>query len=139
MIVTSVRLTGMHLIPAGSHNRRVIDSDRACDAIAALGDPATVLDWSARYSLLSDPTRLSLLLCIRHVAPISVSDLGIATGLADTTVSQALRLLRSCGAVTANRQGRVVRYTLADATLIPLLDVINPNPALPHAEGTATA
>ena len=32
----------------------------------------------------------------------------------DTSVSQALRLLRANGIVTAHREGRVVRYTLAD-------------------------
>ena len=127
----------MHLIPPDRAGRRMIDSDRVCDAIAALGDTAQVAAWAARYSLLADPTRLSLLLCIDRVGPISVSDLSAATDLPDTTVSQALRFLRIVGAVQADRRGRVMLYTLADPLLAPLLDAVNPHPRLHHATGGA--
>ncbi len=71
--------------------------------------------------MLGDPTRLALLTCIKAAAPISVSDLAAATGVSDTTVSQTLRYLRATGAVTAERDGRVIRYRLADTPIAALL------------------
>ena len=127
----------MHLLPDGGAGLRIIDSDRVCDAIAALGDRRGVLDWARRYSSLADPTRLSLLLCVHRAGPISVSDLAAAVGLSEATVSQSLRLLRGGGAVSAEREGRVVRYTLADQTLVPLLEAVNPDAELHHSQGSA--
>jgi ArsR family transcriptional regulator, lead/cadmium/zinc/bismuth-responsive transcriptional repressor len=114
----------VHLIPADRVDMRMIDSERVCEAISALGEPGTVADWAQRYAIVSDPTRLALLLCIYHAGPISVSDLAVALGANDATVSQALRHLRSSATVSAARDGRVIRYTLADRTLVPLLDSI---------------
>src|SRR6516162_321146 len=87
----------MHLVPADRADHRIIDDHRACEAIAALGDPEAVASWARRFSLLADPGRLSLLVCIKAAGPISVTDLAVASGMNDTTVSQALRLLRAAG------------------------------------------
>jgi DNA-binding transcriptional ArsR family regulator len=111
----------MHLVPADRADHRTIDEHRACEAIAALGDPGAVADWAQRFSLLAEPGRLSLLVCIRAVGPISVTDLAVATGMNDTTVSQALRLLRAAGVVAAHRDGRIIRYSLADEEIGSLL------------------
>jgi DNA-binding transcriptional ArsR family regulator len=59
--------------------------------------------------------------CILVVGPISVSDLAVATGLTDDHVSQTLRFLRAANAVSPERDGRVVRYRLADAEIEELL------------------
>jgi ArsR family transcriptional regulator, lead/cadmium/zinc/bismuth-responsive transcriptional repressor len=120
----------MHRVPAESLHR-VIDADTVCDAIAVLGDGERVRTWAARFDLLSDPTRLSLLVCIHRTGPIAVSDLAVATGLQDTTVSQALKSLRTERAVVSERDGRVMRYRLADARLAHLLDEVAP--ALAHS------
>ena len=111
----------MHLVPADRADHRIIDDHRACEAIAALGDPEVVGSWARRFSLLADPGRLSLLVCIRAAGPISVTDLAVASGMNDTTVSQALRLLRAAGVVAAERDGRVIRYSLADEEIGSLL------------------
>jgi len=42
----------------------------------------------------------------------------------ETTVSQALRLLRAAGTVTARRSGRMIRYELSDARIASLIDQI---------------
>ncbi|MFJ2867424.1 ArsR/SmtB family transcription factor [Kitasatospora sp. NPDC087314] len=68
------------------------------------------------------PGRLALLLAIRRAGPICVTDLALATGIRDTTVSQALRLLRATGTVSAARHGRTVRYRLDDPAVARLLD-----------------
>ena len=104
----------MHLLPAERAGFRVIDAERVCQAIASLGEPGSIQVRAERFAALADPTRLALLTCIHAAGPISVSDLVAATGVNDTTVSQALRYLRAAQIVTAQRDGRVIRYQLAD-------------------------
>lgn len=123
----------MHLVPADRAGRRVIDDHRVCDAIGAIGDSGDVTRWADRFGVLADSNRLTLLLAIHGAGPISVTDLAIATGMSDTAVSQALRLLRAHGMVTAERSGRVVRYRLTDAVVHGLLHVVRPQqPAGSH-------
>ena len=111
----------MHLIPADRAGQRIIDGEHVCQAIAALGDPQSVRVLAQHFAVLADPTRLALLICIRAAEPISVSDLAVATGLQDATVSQALRYLRASQIVTAQRHGRVIRYQLAGHPVTALL------------------
>ena len=112
----------MHLIPADRAHRHTIDEHRVCEAIAGIGDIAGVQRQAERFALLGDPTRLMLLLAVDAAPDISVTDLAIAVGMNDTAVSQALRLLRAAGVVSGHKEGRVVRYRLADAELAALLD-----------------
>jgi ArsR family transcriptional regulator, lead/cadmium/zinc/bismuth-responsive transcriptional repressor len=111
----------VHLLPAERSGHRVIDGERVCEAIQALGDPAAIQARARVFALLGDPTRLMLLTCIEAAGPISVSDLAAATGVNDTTVSQTLRYLRASEAVTAERDGRIIRYRLASPQLAALL------------------
>ncbi|HEX2314155.1 MAG TPA: metalloregulator ArsR/SmtB family transcription factor [Thermomonospora sp.] len=126
----------MHLVPADRAHRPVIDDHRACEAIAAIGDPERVAAWARRFDLLSEPGRLTLLLAIDAAGPISVTDLATAAGMSDTAVSQALRLLRTAGVVEARRDGRVVRYRLSDPAVRPLLAAVSaPDSAARAATG----
>jgi DNA-binding transcriptional ArsR family regulator len=111
----------MHLVPADRRNRRILEEDRVCRAIGGIGDRRDVATWAGRFSLLGDPSRLALLLAIAHAGPISVTDLAVATDINETTVSQALRLLRTAGTVVALRDGRIMRYELADHDVLDLL------------------
>jgi ArsR family transcriptional regulator, lead/cadmium/zinc/bismuth-responsive transcriptional repressor len=112
----------VHLLPAEQSGHRVIDGERVCEAIAAITCPSVDIQARAKtFALLGDPTRLALLTCIKAAGPISVSDLSAATGLNDTTVSQTLRYLRAAQVVTAERDGRVIRYHLADGPVAALL------------------
>jgi ArsR family transcriptional regulator, lead/cadmium/zinc/bismuth-responsive transcriptional repressor len=111
----------VHLLPAERSGHRVIDGERVCQAIKALGSPAAIQDRAQQFALLGDPTRLMILTCIEAAGPISVSDLAAATGINDTTVSQTLRYLRAAQAVTAERDGRVIRYRLAEGPVAALL------------------
>ncbi|MGF1425246.1 ArsR/SmtB family transcription factor [Kitasatospora sp. LaBMicrA B282] len=77
---------------------------------------------AAQLALLGEPGRLALLLAMRHAGPIPVSDLALVTGMRDTAVSQALRLLRDAGLVVAERDGRVMRYRLRGEHVGRLLD-----------------
>ncbi|MEU6346814.1 metalloregulator ArsR/SmtB family transcription factor [Streptomyces sp. NPDC046977] len=111
----------MHLVPAERAGHRTIDDHRVCDAVAGIGEPEHVRAWADRFSLLADPGRLALLLALRTAGPIAVTDLAVATGMTDTAVSQALRLLRAAGVVSGDRQGRIVRYRIVDDMTAQLL------------------
>jgi DNA-binding transcriptional ArsR family regulator len=125
----------MHLVPADRAHRRSIDEHHVCDAIAGIGDLADIQRQAALFALLGDPTRLTLLLAISAAPDITVTDLAIAVGMNDTTVSQALRLLRATGTVAGRKDGRAVRYRLtADPELAGLLAGV-----LGHARREATA
>ena len=113
----------VHLLPAERSGHRVIDGERVCQAIEALGGGDDIGARAKVFALLGDPTRLTLLTCIKAAGPISVSDLAAATGINDTTVSQTLRHLRAAEAVCAERDGRVIRYRLADGPVANLLDI----------------
>jgi ArsR family transcriptional regulator, lead/cadmium/zinc/bismuth-responsive transcriptional repressor len=114
---------GVHLLPADRSGHRVIDGERVCQAIEALGPDGDIQARAKAFALVGDPTRLAVLTCIRAAGPISVSDLAAATGLNDTTVSQVLRHLRAAEAVRAERDGRVIRYELAAGPVAKLLDI----------------
>jgi DNA-binding transcriptional ArsR family regulator len=110
----------VHLLPAERAGARIIDDERVCRAIAAL-DPDSVRVRARHFAVLADPTRLTLLTCISAAGPISVSDLAAATGIHETTVSQTLRYLRMAEIVSTERDGRIIRYQLADGPVAALL------------------
>lgn len=104
--------------PSGALN--IADVRRAQAAL----DGLDVTVWANRFELLSDTNRLRLLLCLHHAPGICVTDLSVALGMSGTAVSHALRLLRSQGWVSATRDGRSMRYQLADNTVHQLLHSI---------------
>jgi DNA-binding transcriptional ArsR family regulator len=112
----------MHLVPESRAHRRPIDEHTVCEAVEGIGDTARITEWATRFTLLGDTNRLSLLLAVHRAGPIAVSDLALATGISDTSVSQILRLLRASGTVAADKDGRVVRYRLTDPGMAALLD-----------------
>lgn len=90
---------------------------------AAALDDLSLRDVTRVFKLLGDPTRARLLYALLDGAEVCVCDLAGATGVAEATVSQALRLLRASGVVVARREGRLAYYRLADDHVRLLLDV----------------
>jgi ArsR family transcriptional regulator, lead/cadmium/zinc/bismuth-responsive transcriptional repressor len=97
------------------------------EKVALATDNAPGVDELARvtsvFKLLGDPTRARMLYALLEAGELCVCDLAAATGTAETTVSQALRLLRASAVVTGRRQGRNIYYRLSDAHVRLLLDV----------------
>ncbi|GAB95234.1 DNA-binding transcriptional ArsR family regulator [Kineosphaera limosa] len=85
--------------------------------------PAEVATVAALFKLLGDPTRARLLYALLEAGELCVCDLAAATGTSETTVSQALRLLRGADVVDGRREGRNVFYRLADSHVRMLLEV----------------
>ncbi len=76
---------------------------------------------AALFRLLGDQTRARLLYALLDAGELCVCDLAAATGAGESTVSQALRLLRAAQVVSGRRQGRMVFYRLADSHVQRLL------------------
>ena len=102
----------------------MLEAERVCQALGGLADCGDIAARAELFRTLGDPSRLTLLICIHRAGPISVTDLAVAADMNETTVSQALRLLRAAGTVAAHRTGRIVRYQLTSADIGKLIDEI---------------
>jgi len=86
--------------------------------------PADLVEELAEvFGLLSDPNRLRLLASLLEGGEMCVCDLAAAAGMAESTTSHALRLLRAHHVVKARRAGRMMHYSLVDGHVRMLLDV----------------
>lgn len=65
-------------------------------------------------ALLSDPTRIRLVLALEQAHELSVGELATAVGKAPSAVSQHLARLRMARMVTTRQEGTRVLYKLAD-------------------------
>lgn len=106
---------------------------------ASAPDPDQLGKVAAMFKLLGDPTRARLLYAVLEAGELCVCDLSAATGIAEATVSQALRLLRASGVVTGRRAGRNVFYRLSDAHVRMLLDLSREHVDHDRPAGSAAA
>lgn len=92
-------------------------------ALAAVGPtPAAGPEVAARlFRALGDPTRLGLLVLLAERGELTVGELTRAVGGLQGRVSSHLACLRHCGLVSTRREGRTVRYRLADDRVRVLL------------------
>ena len=74
------------------------------------------------FDMLSDPTRLRILMQLRAHSEACVSELAAWTQTNESAVSHALRLLRAHDLVESERRGRWIFYTLADEHARVVLD-----------------
>ncbi len=83
------------------------------------------------FHLLGDPTRLRIVLsCLP--APIAVGDIAASLDLSSSLVSHHLRLLRAARIVKAERKGKHMFYSAADAHITGVLEDMLEHIAEPH-------
>lgn len=75
------------------------------------------------FRLLGDGNRVRILLALLKAGELCVCDLAATVESSDSTVSHALRLLRSAGMVRSRRDGRRVFYALDDGHVRILLEL----------------
>ncbi|WP_018298110.1 ArsR/SmtB family transcription factor [Corynebacterium lubricantis] len=82
--------------------------------------------WSPTFKIMGDPTRLKLLSAIHFAGQhkLTVSELAEATGLRVATTSAALRSMETARIVSCARDGRTMRYGIADDRVHRLLHEI---------------
>ena len=88
--------------------------------VVSAGEASGIADV---FGLLSDPSRVRVLFALLEAGEMCVCDLAEMVEMSPSALSHALRLLRTAGVVTNRRDGRMVRYRLADSHVRLLLDV----------------
>lgn len=101
-----------------------LDAVRA--ARSALPAEDDIVRVAEILALLSNPTRLKMLLALQPHRPtphseLCVCDLAIVAGASQSMTSHQLRLLRTAGLVVARRDGKLVYYRLAGGEMAALL------------------
>ena len=99
---------------------------------------ATMVEPSAGFAALADPTRLQILDVLSR-GPRCVCDLRADVPIAANLLSYHLKVLRDAGLVTCARRGRWIDYAIDDTALERLLDAV-PRPVrrlAGSAEGSA--
>lgn len=94
---------------------------RARGSPAHVPGPAALAALGEFFKLIGDPTRLGILHALA-AAEMRVGDLGAALGMSVSATSHHLALLRRARMVRARREGRSVRYALADRHVRDLID-----------------
>lgn len=82
--------------------------------------------WLDTFKLVSDPTRLRLLLSMHYRGPgeATTSDLAKMAEVKLATASAALKTMEAQGVVKASKEGREVRYSLISHEVHHLLHYI---------------
>ncbi len=76
-----------------------------------------------RFRVLGEPARLRILNALRS-GEASVGELVELTGLTQANVSKHLQMLHAVGFVQRRKQGLFVHYSLADADIFRLCDIM---------------
>ena len=95
---------------------------------AALPSAEDVERVAAVFRLMGDPGRVRILATLLEAGEVCVHDLASVSGQSESSVSQALRLMRAHRVVETRRAGRAVFYRLGDSHVRMLLDM-----AITHA------
>ncbi|BDH57247.1 helix-turn-helix transcriptional regulator [Tsukamurella sp. PLM1] len=74
--------------------------------------------WAARFALLSDATRLRLIIAMHDRPGLGVRELAARADVGENAASQALRVLREADWVLTERDGRTVRYRLRSDVIV---------------------
>jgi DNA-binding transcriptional ArsR family regulator len=112
---------------------KLVDPARVRAVQEAMPEPDVVEELAEVFGLLSDPNRLRLLASLLEGGELCVCDLAAAAGMAESTTSHALRLLRAHHVVKARRSGRMMHYSLLDGHVRMLLDIALEH--VGHADG----
>jgi len=100
-----------------------VDPERVSAARQRLLPPEEAQRLAELFRLLGDPTRVRILYALLEVGELCVCDLAATVDAPETSVSHALRLLRTAGIVRNRRDGRMIYYSLDDAHVRLLLDL----------------
>lgn len=92
-------------------------------AVRGSVDPGEAARLAELFKLLGDPTRARILYALLEAGELCVCDIAEAVAVPESTVSHALRLLRTAGVVRNRRDGRMMHYSLQDAHVRMLLDL----------------
>ena len=96
---------------------------RKVAVVRGLVDAGEAARLAELFKLLGDPTRARILYALLEAGEMCVCDISETVDVPESTVSHALRLLRTAGIVRNRRAGRMVHYSLDDAHVRMLLEL----------------
>ncbi|MDP8977148.1 MAG: metalloregulator ArsR/SmtB family transcription factor [Actinomycetota bacterium] len=111
----------------GGHGHPV-DPERVAAARGNVIDTAEGERLAELFRLLGDPVRARVLYALNATDELCVGDIALSLELPESSVSYALRILRTAGAVHTRRAGRLVYYRVADGFMDRLLQVARAHP-----------
>ncbi len=111
---------------------RMVDPGKVAEVRASMPAEGDVEDLAEVFALLGDPGRLRLLTSLLEGGELCGCDLAASTGMSESAVSHALRLLRARRVVSVSRRGRMAYYRLDDQHVRMLLDL-----GLTHTQHTS--
>ncbi len=100
-----------------------VSPERVSAARAAMVSVEEAEGLAQLFRLLGEPTRARILYALLEAGELCVCDIAATVEAPETSVSHALRLLRTAGVVRNRREGRNVFYRLDDAHVRMLLDL----------------
>jgi len=110
-------------------------------AVSELLDRGTATEYASWFRALADPTRVQLIEYLARAGrPMSVGELVAAMGLAQSTVSQHLKILADVRFVLIEPVGNARHYRINEACVScfpSAADVVMGRPA-PSSEGATT-
>ena len=92
---------------------RPIDPEAVASASAKMLPPRDERRMEQMLEALCDPTRVKILRALSEDNTLAAGDLAHVVGRSRSATSQHLKVLRDIGAVTAQRRGNIVRYSVA--------------------------
>ncbi len=76
------------------------------------------------FSVFSDPTRLKIIVfLLNSSSPCCVTKIATSLSLNQPAVSQQMRVLRNAGLVKAEREGKFIRYRIADQHVWEVINI----------------
>lgn len=88
----------------------------------ALADRETIVGLAETFKVLSDPTRLTIVLALWHYE-LCVLDIAALLGVSESAVSHQMRLLKTLRLVKHRKEGKMVFYSLDDEHIEDLIRV----------------
>jgi len=78
---------------------------------------ANIRNTCSLYDIISDPTRLKIIILLKKHKEMCVSDLAEIIGVTISAISHQLKLLENCGIVQGKKMGKIVCYSLTQKEL----------------------
>ncbi len=88
----------------------------------ALPEEETLYDLAELFKIFGDSTRIKILYALFE-AELCVNDMAETLNLSQTAVSHQLRILRANKLVSGRKEGKNVRYSLADDHVRTIIDM----------------
>ena len=107
----------MEMKDSGCH---IVNEKLVEEAKAGISNRAELDYLSELFKLLSDPTRMKLVLAL-SCGEMCVCDLGAALGMTKSAISHQLKTMKQCSVVKSRREGKNGFYSLHDQHMTDII------------------